>query len=145
MHSTLPRIITQDPRYHDDFFTLCEPSFLATEVAFDSMALGLSGRRREVKPCQNTEQGSEPTFNGKEISPSLPSQSRVTTQVQNSVGKEGRYDICCNIRSPEPGKAGRQLSVFVEVAQVEDYLIHVRLCGQTRQVTMGLTSGIKPL
>jgi hypothetical protein len=47
--------------------------------------------------------------------------------VQNSVGKEGRYDICCDIRSPEPGKTGRQLPVFVEVAQVEDYLIHVRL------------------
>ena len=51
----------------------------------------------------------------------------MTTQVQNSVGKEGGYDICCNVGSPEPGKAGRQLSVFVEVAQVEDYLLHVRL------------------
>ena len=129
MHGTLPRIITQDPRHHDDFFTLCEPSFLATKIAFDSMALRLSGRRREVEPGQNTEQGGEATFNCKEISPPLPMQSRVTTQVQNPVGKEGRYDVRCNIRSPEPGKAGRQLFVFVEVAQVEDYLIHVSISG----------------
>ncbi len=129
MHSALPRIITQDPRHHDDFFTLCEPAFFATKVAFDSMALRLSGRRREVEPGQNTEQGSEATFNCKEVSPSLPMQSMVATQVQNSVGKEGRYDVRCNIRSPEPGKAGGQLSVFVEVAQVEDYLIHVSISG----------------
>lgn len=106
MHSALPRIITQDPCHHDDFLTLCEPAFFATKVAFDSMALRLSGRRREVEPGQNTEQGSEATFNCKEVSPPLPMQSMVTTQVQNAVGKEGRYDVRCHIRSPEPGKAG---------------------------------------
>ncbi len=129
MHSTLPRIITQDARHHNNLFALREPSFLATKVSSDSMALGLGGRRREVEPGENTKQGSEATFDCKEVSPTLPMQARVTTQMQNPVGKEGRYDVRCNIRSPEPGKAGGQLSVFVEVAQIQDYLIHVSISG----------------
>lgn len=50
MHCRLPRIVTQDACNHDDFISLREPSFLATKVAFNSMALRLSGRGRKIEP-----------------------------------------------------------------------------------------------
>jgi hypothetical protein len=122
MHSGLPRVITQDTRNHNDLFSFREPSFLTTKVTSDSMTLRLSGGGRKIEPCENSKQGSESALDCKKISPSFPPQTRVPTQMQNSVGKEGGDDVGGNVRSPKPSETGWEFFVLVEIAQVENDL-----------------------
>lgn len=100
VHTSLGRIIPQNPVDHDDLLTLGKPAVLPSKPT-----RRLCRARRQVKPRKNTDQDGHRPLQSKHPSPTSP--CRHVSQVQDAKSQEGADDEGADVAAPEETQPDR--------------------------------------